>query len=374
MKSLVFIVLLLACQQKALAQIGSEWVSFQDRKTELWGYRDAQGKVRVAPRFLSAPHVFENIASIEESGDGPDKNSEYIRSCYLLKNGRHIGADSVFMEDNTPGCESEGFIRFHDHATDKMGFFDGQGRVAIPAAYNYVDSFHNGVALALRGARKMCWEGKEYDPRHPCEHSVWKGGQTVLINKQNQVLLENLDENQVRSLNWHTLQVNATGLNTAFYAAFRGTDGRQYAFIDSKKEFREWFYSHFLPSCSAATLGGFCFDGLAWWGKKGWKYQPKADFLAGKARLVAQKMAEIRAGKYQAQLFDDNLSPFLFFGRSMFARYVDGCGRHKSSQYPVFSVTVTHPAGPRDSYQEHFDFLRTDDGYQLISVSLEAGR
>ena len=47
-----------------------------------------------------------------------------------------VGKDSVYIFDNTPDCENEGFIRFRDHKTDKAGMFNRNGNIVIPAEYN----------------------------------------------------------------------------------------------------------------------------------------------------------------------------------------------------------------------------------------------
>ena len=130
------------------------WFAFTDEtEKELIGYKDKNGTVKIEPRFISfiIAQRFDNIMAVIE-----DKNETY-EQYYLLKSGKKVGHNTLYISDNTPDCESEGYIRFEDKKSELIGMFNSKGEVAIPAQYNALRPMHNGLIVALKGAKK------EYD-------------------------------------------------------------------------------------------------------------------------------------------------------------------------------------------------------------------
>jgi hypothetical protein len=127
------------------------WIAFWNKDTTLIGFKDKSGKVKIEPRFVSgftSAGLFENIiAAMEENSGG-------YQSYYLTKSGKIFGKDSLHMFDNATDCESEGFIRFRDKKTERVGMFNRKGEVVIPAEYNELTRVGNGMTIALKGAEK----------------------------------------------------------------------------------------------------------------------------------------------------------------------------------------------------------------------------
>lgn len=109
------------------------------------------------------------------------KNGEQ-EAYYLTKSGKIVGKDRIYLVDNGPDCESEGFIRFRDHQRDKAGLYDRRGETAIPAEYDDLTNVRNGLVAALKGAEKRPWDGKEPSG---CAHFSWQGGKEVLLDTKN---------------------------------------------------------------------------------------------------------------------------------------------------------------------------------------------
>ncbi len=78
-------------------------------------------------------------ASITIVTDTTDANK--WRNYYKLADGLVLGEDSVYASDAIFDCESDGKIRFDDRVTDKIGFFDNNGRIVEPAVYNDASRF-----------------------------------------------------------------------------------------------------------------------------------------------------------------------------------------------------------------------------------------
>src|SRR5688572_25077080 len=139
--------------------------------SELSGYRDLKGNIKQPAKFggFTRADSFHHIIAVTETID------RSYKSYYLLKDGRKIGQDSVFVLDFTFDCESEGKIIFKDRKKDRVGFLDKNGSAIIPAIYNYVSPFRNGIAIAHRNAKRKCLEKNGDTTR--CEHLGWEGGE-----------------------------------------------------------------------------------------------------------------------------------------------------------------------------------------------------
>ena len=91
---------------------------------------------------------FDEIIAVNDETNGK------WESYYLTKAGKKFGNDSLEFYDNSPVCESEGFITFRDRKTDKAGMFNRNGDIVIPAKYNFLSKVVNGMSTGLIGAEK----------------------------------------------------------------------------------------------------------------------------------------------------------------------------------------------------------------------------
>ncbi|RYG30351.1 MAG: WG repeat-containing protein, partial [Chitinophagaceae bacterium] len=193
-----FLISVLLISLNAFSQSQDPWVRFTDPASRLSGYKNLKGEVMIPPRFNGVPcaDTFYNIIGVTEMNDKTFKNY------YLLKDGRVIGEDSLYIFDYTTDCESEGKIMFSDRKNDRVGFFDKNGKVVIPAVYNYASPFHNGFSIAHLNAKRKCLDGEDM---HNCEHPTWEGGETVLINEKNEVLADDVPID-LYGVDWHSVR------------------------------------------------------------------------------------------------------------------------------------------------------------------------
>jgi len=100
---------------------GSYWISFWNEDSELLGFKDHNGKIKIEPKFtgFTTAKKFDRIIAVMEENNG------CIETYYLTKSGKKVGKDQIYIFDNGPDCESDGFIRFRDKETDKVGMFNG---------------------------------------------------------------------------------------------------------------------------------------------------------------------------------------------------------------------------------------------------------
>ncbi len=345
------------------------WTSFRDNKTDLIGYKDANQEIKIEPKFIfTIAKKFNNIIAVMEQ---IDKNTH--ESYYLLKNGEKIGKDNIYIWDNTPDCESEEKIRFRDKLTDKVGFFDKNGKIAIPAIYNEALPFRNNMAVALKNAQKVCWNGKEYSDQNKCEHWSWKGGETYLINNKNEILIENFKYE--RNLDWFSLKIEETQKEELNREFFKGTNGKFYSFVNFEKEFKDWFESIFLLSINQKSLLKNCYTEIAFWSNKksDWIKSKSNVFLKKNKKIVIQQINDFRLGNVEYSIRKDSLNPYIF-DNEKHSEYFDSCGNAKKWQSPVFTALVSHrnEKGILElDYKNYFEFLKTKNGYKLISIGLK---
>lgn len=339
------------------------WTSFWDEERELIGFKDPTGAIKIPAKFLgggTVAHQFRNIIAVTEQ-----TAPQTFESYYLLKDGRKVGMDSVLFRDNTPDCENEEKIRFHVGETDKIGFFNKNGEVAIPAIYNFATAFHNGLAVALKGAEKICHDGSAYKENNACEHWRWKGGQTLLIDEENSILIEDFEYSS--SLDLFSIIVSEEDFEEVTRDFFQGTNGKYYSFINMEREFLDWFEKVFL---NWENLHEASFEEITFWAgpNKGWYTPAKEVFLKVNHHVLLKKINQFKNGELDFFVAQEGLNKFIF-EKELYAPYFDGCGNPKEWKYPLMTVVVSYQ---KEDYQDHISFLRTAEGYKLISLSLSS--
>ncbi|WP_028979752.1 hypothetical protein [Sporocytophaga myxococcoides] len=355
---LTFLLIIFCCI--SFAQSNEPWNAFWNKDTTLVGFKDKNGIVKIEPKFvlnMTPAHKFDDIIAATE-----EVNGEWT-TYYLSKSGRVIGRDSLYMFDNVCDCESEGFIRFRDHKTDKVGVFNGKGDVIIPAEYNEMTGVTNGMIIALKGAEKKYWEGGE--------HYSWIGGKEVLIDTNNNVLIDNFK--WVDNLNFYSLNISNEPSRDTLLQSFRAVDGRYYSFIDFDQEFKYLLKVNLIEQFTKDNLLNATYDEVIFWKEpKGWIKEGKKSFIERNYELIKSKLLGFNTSKGEYNIFTGDLNPYMYTSND-FDNFYNNCREPKSWIYPVKSIVITHKK-KGDYLQDHFDFLRTDNGYKLICVTIERGK
>ncbi|WP_163408848.1 hypothetical protein [Flavobacterium ajazii] len=352
MKNILALCLLLCLNTSVFAQKNDIWTSFPNKDTTLIGFNDKNGVIKIEPKLngFTIARKFENIIAVTEEENGKWKNY------YLTKQGKIVGRDSLYVFDNSPDCENEGFIRFTDHKTDKMGMFDSQGKIVIPAGYSNVTKAKNGMFIALKDAKK------EKDG----EHLFWTGGKEFLIDINNKILVENFAYND--DLNFYSLEKSKEPSKDKTRDSFLGVDGQYYSFINYNKEFKYWLENTLLQDLSKANLEKHAFEKITYWKEPdGWINAPKTKFISQNYTYLKLKLQELKNPKTDYFISSDGLNQFIFETEE-YDVYFNNCRESKDWMYPTMDLII-NPKNKTDSGQDHFEFLRTENGYKLISVS-----
>ena len=227
------------------SQEDTNWYGFYNSDSTKIGYKDSRGNVKIEPKFELAMtnfKIFKDVVIVWEYA--PNYSGEKY---YLNKLGNKFGKDSIYVFDFSFAEESEGKIKFRDSKTDKVGFFDKNGQVVIPAIYNDAGDFHNGLAIIMKDGVRKCWkENNGKQPEYPnCEHWSWEG-KTMMINSKNQELFEIPKQKDYSySVDYTNFKLNEN-VDSDVYTSYNGNDGNTYSFYSSEKDFKKWFETKFL--------------------------------------------------------------------------------------------------------------------------------
>jgi hypothetical protein len=348
------------------AQQAGTWYAFGNPEDEeLIGFKDKDGEIRILPKFigLMEGRKFDDIlAAIEMTDSG-------LLTYYLTKPGRVIGRDSLFFFDNMPDCENEGFIRFHDKQTDQIGMFNRNGDIVIPASYNALARVMNGLVAGLKNAEKQSWHGHDHDEHAGCNHYSWAGGQSVLLDTANRVLIEEF--NYEGTIDYYSLRITDAPIEDSRRLNFKSVDDTYYSFVHFEKEFLIWLNEMVLTDISEEKLLAASYDSITWTPSSSWEAESKYDFIKRNFNILRDRLLLMKQPEFDYYIISGGLNQFIFESDE-FKRYYNNCGDPKDWQYPVISLILNHRDDNRLT-QDHLDFLRTNKGYRLLSVSLRSG-
>jgi len=356
MKALLLLFIGSICFNTSNGQKRDTWYSFLNKDSSKVGFKDQHGVVKIEPKFATAfsPNKFDDIISTLED------SKSVIYGYYLTKSGRVIGRDSMYLWDLTADCESEGFIRFHDRKTDQLGMFNRNGRVAIPAIYNDLTEVRNGLIVALKGAERF-YEG---------EHYSWAGGSGFLIDTNNNILVDQFNSD-FTNLNFKSLLISDKATTDTIRQNFLGVNGKQYSFIDYDKEFRKWVKSSLLINLSSKSLLNDSYSTITYWNDSEWVHEVKQTFLDRNFELIKEKLLRLQSIDCNYFISRDEMNEYIYDAEE-FQVYFNNCNRPINWKYPLMSIVINYK--DKESTQDSFDFLRTDNGYKLISVSIRNGK
>jgi hypothetical protein len=241
MKQVIFICVFIFVGCSTYIQKDSPWTVFWNDDSTLIGFKDQNGRTRIEPKYseFTVARKFDKIIAVMEESKSNSEHETY----YLTKTGKIVGRDHIYIYDNRPDCESEGFIRFRDKKTDNVGMYNGKGEIVIPAEYNDLTNVRNGLVGALKGAEKKYPDANKHSG---CDHFTWVGGKEYLINAHNQIIIENFKNDL--GLDFFSLKIVPEPTQDGNRQSFLGVDGRYYSFIDYKKEFQGWLKFAILNS------------------------------------------------------------------------------------------------------------------------------
>lgn len=243
MKRILFTYILISYSTLLFSNENS-WIPFWNESNTLMGFKDSKGNIKIEPRFmgLATPGTFDNIIVVTEK-----KGENYI-SYYLTKSGKKIYKD-IYVYDNGPDVESEGFIRFKDKEKDAVGMLDKDGNVVIPPEYNDLLQVQNGFVVALKGAKKVYWDKHK---ESGCNHYSWIDGTEYLIDTRNKILVDNFKYES--TYNFFTVKKQTSPDKNPDRINFEAVDGQYVSILDFRKEFENFINNVLLTDLSLEKI------------------------------------------------------------------------------------------------------------------------
>ncbi|WP_207784939.1 WG repeat-containing protein [Flavobacterium sp. HTF] len=363
---LIFHLNLLFSQQE-----NDTWIKFEGADTYLIGYKDQKGEVRIEPKFtfLTNAEIFKNIIPVFEETNLKGEDSK-IKQYYLLKNGKQIGRDSLYVYDTTLDCENENKIRFWDPKTDKVGFFDGNGNIVIPAVYDNAQPFYNGFSVVIKDGKRICAD--EVQEKEPCEHWSWFGN-IQIINDKNQVVADHVPSESLNGIDWFSVKKNSTEANEN-EITFLSPDGGTYSFLNVDKEFENWYRQNFLKQVSDSNINSFLFEKITYDANEAmqfnkkikfkdsfWKTENREEFLKNNKGFLLKMIQKYKESK---TVISTGMTPLLFKYEEM-PQYFSDCGVYQNIKFPYFRVYLLNK---NKVVLNTISFIKTEKEFRLLEI------
>jgi hypothetical protein len=359
MRTLILSYLILIIGISAYAQSTDKWTAFYNKETELKGFQNAKGVIMIKPTisWLTSAQKFDHIMAMSI------EMKDSIKTYYLTKSGREIGFDSLHIYDNGTDCESEGYIRFRDKKTDMVGMFDRDGNIAIPAIYNELSRVNNGLIWALKDATKEFYHKKT---ESGCNHYGWKGGQELLINTKNDVIVINTQDHY--TLDCFSMTIENEPSSDSTRVSFEGTNGKYYSFTDFEKEFLFWVKTDLISDISLSKIKNYTMDSLTnWHYKDDLNTESKEAFLSRNYGKIEDRFRRIQSNKTDLSVTLSRAYQYIYVEGDR-EKYFNNCGESRWQKYPQMTLII-NSGSENNLKQDHIDFLKTDNGYRLISAT-----
>jgi hypothetical protein len=363
MKQLSITFFLAACSTFGYAQTESEWFAFYNEDSTLFGFRNAQGKILSEPKFVFVGNeAFNKVVSVVEQLSEDDYSIYYLRA-----DGTKFGEDSVYFWDQAPEIESNGYVRFKDPVSKKVGVMDYTGKIIFPAEFDEMREIRNGFVLAIRGAHKECWD-KDV-PIENCEHADWVGGEKVLYNVSGELLSRSFfaDATDFVNLDYYTFKKSKKPSKDPFRVNFKAEGKGYFSFVNLDKTFDVWVQKNLLKDPSIDQAEFLFADSVVTWEEEtGWTVHSKLDLLMLRSLEYNDFMTMLKSKKYSYfNTYQEDF--FLYEFSGLFGKYFNGPYQFDHWKYPLYDVIVTNET---TNEQSQLSFLRTDKGWKVISVAL----
>jgi len=354
------------------------WVAFEDTTQQLYGFKDLQGNIKVSPRYWDCPtDTFRTIAFVGIEKEGwvcIDKNLNKLFHPYIWDNGIDYW--------------QSGLIRIKENK--KIGFADTTGKIIIPPIYDFATPFDKNYSAFLSGGKYICME--KGVPDSLCEHMGWVGGLWGIIDKHNDTIVTPSINDSIYNLNELNISSLTDKKPNSFYLPLSGK-GKTYYIEDVRKSFQN-FFDNFLEQVENKNTSYFqsvsfqnvkctyCllntkseydslvkaklyFPGNFYTETRANEVFPTQEFIKEDYSLVftKQAIANLRDTSATAFFIDHEYCNYLFpfTNDNLFLQYLD-----KQQRYYKITAVVSHYKSKQMSYQEHYEFLKTDGGLKFI--------
>lgn len=354
------------------------WLRFEDTIQQLYGFKDLQGNIKVTPQYWDCPtDTFRTIAFVGIEKEG-----------WVCINKKLNKLFHPYIWDNGIDYWQSGLIRIKEN--NKIGFADTTGKIVIPPIYDFATPFDKDFSAFLSGGKYSCLE-KEV-PDSMCEHMGWVGGLWGIINKHNDTIVSPTINDSILMLSDLNISSLTDNKPNSAYLPLAGK-GKTYYIEDIRKSFQNFFEnflkqvenkntSYFLSISLKNVKCTYCllntkqeYDSLV----KAKLYFPgnfyteirsnevflTQKFIEEDLSLVFSKQAisYLRDTSITAYFIEHDYCNYLFTfdNDNLFLQDLN-----KQQRYYKITAVVSHYKTKEISYQEHYEFLKTEKGIKFI--------
>jgi len=121
---------------------------FPIRQGTFWGYCNLKGEVVIPAKYYNAYPFEGGLAFVELAQDiAPDYNKN---RAFIDYTGKQITKHDEYDHNSFKPIVKENLIAIKDFKTDKWGYLNTQGNIAIPFVYEYAAPFSEGLAAVIK--------------------------------------------------------------------------------------------------------------------------------------------------------------------------------------------------------------------------------
>lgn len=182
----------------------------------------------------------------------------------------------------------------------------------------------------------------------------------------NTILVENF--NYDKSLNFYTLEKTISRPSDTIRKSFIAKDGSYYSLVDFEKEFKQWITKELLTNLTVDRLVSIAYDTITWESSNRWGRTNRQQLISDNFAILKNGLLEMLQPQTDYFISIGGLNQFMYEGAE-FEKYYTNCGESKDWMYPTMSIVISHK-NKKGRSQNHYEFLRTDDGYKLISLTI----
>lgn len=347
----------------SFSQKDDHWYAFYNRDSTKIGFKDAQGNLKIEPKFqpFMTSQVFVDVIAVTEE-PSPNISATY----YLNKNGHTFGKDSVYIFDFEYAEMSDGKIKFKDYKNDKVGFFDANGKVVIPAMYNDTGDFHKGLAVIMKDAIRWCNDNNSSSAEN-CEHYGWRNGKNFMINDKNEILFEIPEQTDYSfTIDYSKFKVNEE-VDKEIYTNYKGSDGNLYSFYSPEKDFEKWLNTIFMVDFkkNKTVLPKYFYDLISVDDNDNpkentaWKNHFKKEYLQRNQKIVDEIFQNLLNKKLKNNISSEKDLNYLYFPENILPKE-DLRGHLVISFMPRIETDY--------SGKNQFQFMKIGDGFLITSA------
>ena len=197
------------------------------------------------------------------------------------------------------------------------------------------------------------------------------GGKEILTDTANNILIDSFKYSG--NINFFSLLISTQPNTDTIRQNFKAINGKYYSFVDFDKEFDAWLKNSLLKNFTKENLLNATYKEITYWKEPiGWISETKNSFIDRNYELIKTKLLQLNSKDCDYNIFDEGLNSFIYQSDE-YKDFFNNCGESKDWIYPIKNIVISYNEN-KSILQDNIEFLRTDKGYKLISLTIRKVR